>query len=206
VGDALANFAPIIVMVGTIVGIVARLFKTLTVPLAVLKPILQGLFEVLKGVAWVVAAVVNGIAWIWNAIVSAVGWLIGKSLSDAKIQTINLGDLWKELSETSFDDAMGSATDAANRFTDAMGDATSSLTNVPTWWKVEGARYAATDPVGAPMPALGAGGAAAPVAGDTNITINVEGAGDPGEVARQVVAEIERERRRRTGSRFEYTP
>jgi hypothetical protein len=241
-GSVLEPLVAPLAMVGSILNALSPLFTMLAaylgylmLPVKMLEPALRIAFEALKLVARGIGWVFLQISYVWNALLGGIaslmrglgnleifgwkpfGFLLdwASDLEANMVDTEAVANGLETLKNTTWDTANAQANAAAEtrRMGDAARDAASSLTNVPNWWKVEGARYDATAAGAPPMPALGGdvgtvrqpqlGGAGATVIeGDTTVHITVEGAGDPAEVADLVMERMERLRARRTGSRY----
>jgi hypothetical protein len=187
------KLAPLLQVVGTLVDNV----------LGPLTPVFDALGEGLKVVALVVGGVVNAIALVWNGIVEAVAWVVEKfdgesaeSLRKQKMKTVDMDSVLAPKTEKT--------ADAVDKLGEAARDAASAVTNVPSWWKLEPARFHAA--AAGPVPALAGAGNTTVITDNSNITIVVEDTGDPEETALEIRRQLIADRKRLTGSGYSDEP
>lgn len=219
IGQLMQVLAPIL-------GVVAQLVMAVQQPLMLLAgPVLSGLFEVLKQVGiWIMdIAIALSQAWNWvikgiqsiiNKIAGALPDFLGKHIRklgsglDSVILPVDdmknsLRDLQgmseqsaRDLAQAKFDEVL-----SMEKLGAAAQDAAESLLNVPSGFKVQLARFNATDPGGGGM-GFGTSAPAAPVVDNSRTTITINAPNATAEdVAREVVRLTEREAIRREGIR-----
>ncbi|RKH03647.1 hypothetical protein [Corallococcus carmarthensis] len=183
-GEAMESIAPIIVLVGMVLRMLAPAFQAVGKATAwLLDNVLKGLFQVLRYVAIAILYVIKGLGSAWNGIVSAVQWVFRKlgdisilgahplgflkgwanSMESAKVDTESLARSIQELEGLTWDAAMAKAKETAEvlKNRDALEDVNEALTNVPDLWKVALRRFDSQDEQDGPNTSTG-GAAPAP--------------------------------------------
>ncbi|RKH09745.1 hypothetical protein D7V97_15650 [Corallococcus sp. CA053C] len=167
-GHAMESIAPIIVLVGVFLKMLAPAFELVGKATSwLLENVLKGLFEVLRYVGLGILYVIKGLASAWNGIISAIQWVFkklgdisilgahplgflkgwAKSMESAKVDTESLARSIQELEGLTWDAAMAKANETAEvlKNRDALADVNEALTNVPDLWKVALRRFDAQD-------------------------------------------------------------
>jgi hypothetical protein len=210
--------APIVSTVAAVAGVIARVLATpLTLSLRVL-------FEALKGAAWVITKVAQMLAPLWNGIVEAISavlraiggidvfgtkplaflndWAAG--VDAARVDTDALAASLAALEGLTWESAMAKAAEiaATAKTTDSLREMNEQLTNMPTWYRTQLARFNATEGV---TGAIGGGGKPTPTGGGTvvsgDVHIHVEKVADIEDLDR-LNEHIERARERRLSGGF----
>lgn len=184
VGALVEPLLPLLYVVEEVAAGLGALFEALS---PIIEWVARPLFEVLKGFGLVVLGLVKLIGEIINGLGDLFGFKNSLDLS-------GIGEAMARLESATYDSAKAQqgVADAARDMED-----TGAL-NVPSWWKVEAARFAATDPS-----ERGSAGGGSPVVNDNSVTtINVTGIDDPEAVAEMVLDRIEEKKKRDSGSKF----
>ncbi|MBN9687119.1 MULTISPECIES: hypothetical protein [unclassified Corallococcus] len=177
-GEAMEGIAPIIVLVGMVLKMLAPAFQAIGKATAwLLDNVLKGLFQVLRYVAIAILYVIKGLGSAWNGIVSAIQWVFKKlgdisifgahplgflkgwanSMESAKVDTESLARSIQELEGLTWDAAMAKARETAEvlKNRDALEDVNEALSNVPDLWKVALRRFDSQDEQDGPNTAPG---------------------------------------------------
>lgn len=180
-GSLIEPLLPIITVVAEVAGGLGALLEALS---PIVEFVARPLFEVLKHFGIVVLGLVRMVGEIINSFVQAFG---GRGFDLSGIDKA-LGRL---------ENASYEAAREQQKVADAARATSEATANVPGWWKVEAARFAATDPGER-------GGGAPPVVVNDNSTtnINVPDADDPKAVAEMIIDMLEERNDRTTGTRF----
>ncbi|RKH64124.1 hypothetical protein [Corallococcus aberystwythensis] len=167
-GEAMESIAPIIVLVGMVLKMLAPAFQAIGKATAwLLDNVLKGLFQVLRYVAIAILYVIKGLGSAWNGIVGAVQWVFKKlgdisvlgahpfgflkswanSMESVKMDTEKLARSIQELEGLTWDAAMAKARETAEvlKNRDALADVNEALSNVPDLWKVALRRFDSQD-------------------------------------------------------------
>ncbi|NPC72918.1 hypothetical protein HPP05_24535 [Corallococcus exiguus] len=177
-GEAMESIAPIIVLVGMVLKMLAPALNAIGKATAwLLDNVLKGLFQVLRYVAIVILYVIKGLGSAWNGIVGAVQWVFRKlgdisifgghplgflrgwanSMESAKVDTESLARSIQELEGLTWEAAMAKARETAEvlKNRDALEDVNEALSNVPALWKVALRRFDVQDEQDGPNTSTG---------------------------------------------------
>lgn len=206
-----------------VVGPIVKLLVSLVSALTPLAPIFEMIGAVMKVVGIVITTVMIGVGYVVNGILEALwhifaglGWNeLAKGVSE--LGRIDVAGLTQSLEKQVADvfgankggvgpmvDAAHGAADSLNKLSgaaDPAKDFMSNLSNVPSWYKTNEARYNAADPAGGG----GGGGGLMNPQGRTTI-INIQSVNVSGADPKTFVQQLEKESYRQTGSRVLTAP
>jgi len=162
VSDIFAGIAPLLIVLGVVVGTFADLLSTILAPLegvmGILSLAFEGLFLLLKGVAQIIMVAMLGIQQIWNGILDALIWVLGglskifggldeviAKMEGMKADTDATSAALNDLSNMTYDAAMAQAEQnvTVQETTESLNAMNAALVNVPSGYKVALARFAA---------------------------------------------------------------
>jgi len=162
VSDIFAGIAPLLIVLGVVVGTFADLLSVILAPLegvmGILSLVFEGLFLLLKGVAQVIMVAMLGIQQIWNGILDALIWVLGglskifggldeviAKMEGMKADTDATSAALNDLSNMTYDAAMAQAEQnvTVQETTESLNAMNAALVNVPSGYKVALARFAA---------------------------------------------------------------
>jgi phage-related protein len=229
IGEAMQDFAPVMVMVGMLFGAVANIIKPIAQLLGGIMKILEPIFRILYGIATVVVEAIlsieKGVIDIWNWLLTAVADVVafvvnlftagaGGAAAKAEIlklkgSTVEIDAQLAALHDTTFEvaRAQAAASTAAWDAASGMGAAAATaqnvseqLTNIPSGFKLKAAQFSAD--LGISASRVFAPGTPSSSAGAAGGSIYVDTINvDGGQDTKQLAKEIREEARKEKASR-----